>query len=111
MTQDSESAADIPAQTSAGAAAASVGEQAVRCEIPGCTRLIAYSGTGRRPKYCGMTIDGLRRRDEIVIEACTAARLPLAISMSGGYASDVDAIVTIHANTIRVAASQCSIGV
>ena len=50
-----------------------------------------------------MTIDGLRRRDEIVIEACTRARLPVAISMSGGYANDIDAIVTIHANTIRVA--------
>ena len=58
-----------------------------------------------------MTIDGLRRRDEIVLEACTKARLPIAISMSGGYANDVDAIVTIHANTIRVAAGLCSIGV
>lgn len=52
-----------------------------------------------------MTIDGLKRRDEIVLEACTRARLPVAISMSGGYANDIDAIVTIHANTIRVAAT------
>ena len=58
-----------------------------------------------------MTIDGLRRRDEMVMEACTTARLPVAISMSGGYATDIDAIVTIHANTIRVAAGLCSIGV
>jgi acetoin utilization deacetylase AcuC-like enzyme len=58
-----------------------------------------------------MTIDGLRRRDEIVMQACTAARIPVAISMSGGYATDIDAIVTIHANTIRVAAGLCSIGV
>jgi acetoin utilization deacetylase AcuC-like enzyme len=50
-----------------------------------------------------MTIDGLRRRDAIVMEACTKARLPVAISMSGGYATDVDAIVTIHTNTIRTA--------
>ncbi|MBY0494808.1 MAG: histone deacetylase [Cyanobacteria bacterium] len=52
-----------------------------------------------------MTIEGLQRRDEIVIEACTKADLPVAISMSGGYASDIDAIVTIHANTIRTACS------
>ena len=58
-----------------------------------------------------MTIEGLRRRDEIVMEACTKARLPVAISMSGGYANDVDEIVTIHANTIRTAAGLCSIGV
>jgi acetoin utilization deacetylase AcuC-like enzyme len=58
-----------------------------------------------------MTIDGLRRRDEIVMEACTRARLPVAISMSGGYAHDVDTIVTIHSNTIKVAANRCPIGV
>jgi len=52
-----------------------------------------------------MTIEGLRRRDEIVMDACTKARLPAAISMSGGYANDVDAIVTIHTNTIRTACS------
>ena len=57
-----------------------------------------------------MTIDGLRRRDEIVMEACTRAHLPVAISMSGGYAHDIDAIVTIHSNTIRVAC-QSVIGV
>ena len=51
-----------------------------------------------------LTIDGLRRRDEMVMGACRAAGLPLAISMSGGYASDIDAIVTIHTNTIRTAA-------
>ena len=50
-----------------------------------------------------LTIEGLRRRDEIVMEACTKARLPVAISMSGGYANDIDAIVTIHANTIHTA--------
>jgi len=54
-----------------------------------------------------MTIDGLRRRDEIVMNACTKGRLPVAISMSGGYADDINAIVTIHANTIRVAGTLC----
>jgi acetoin utilization deacetylase AcuC-like enzyme len=53
-----------------------------------------------------MTIDGLRERDEIVLGACGKAGLPVAVTMSGGYANDVDAIVTIHANTIRVAAEQ-----
>ncbi len=57
-----------------------------------------------------LTIDGLQRRDEIVLDACRRAGLPLAISMSGGYAPDIDAIVTIHANTIR-SAVRCLIGV
>ena len=53
-----------------------------------------------------LTIDGLRRRDEIVLCACATAGLPVAISMSGGYADDVDAIVTIHANTIHTASKE-----
>jgi acetoin utilization deacetylase AcuC-like enzyme len=57
-----------------------------------------------------LTIDGLRRRDEIVMDACRHAGLPLAITMSGGYAPDIDAIVTIHANTIR-SAVRCLISV
>jgi acetoin utilization deacetylase AcuC-like enzyme len=50
-----------------------------------------------------MTIEGLRMRDEIVLHTCRERGLPVAVSMSGGYANDVDAIVTIHTNTIRAA--------
>jgi len=50
-----------------------------------------------------LTIQGLEARDTIVFDACRAAGLPVAVTMSGGYATDVNAIVTIHANTIRVA--------
>jgi acetoin utilization deacetylase AcuC-like enzyme len=57
-----------------------------------------------------LTIDGLRTRDDIVLRTCATAGLPVAISMSGGYANDIDAIVTIHANTIR-SAVRCLIGV
>jgi acetoin utilization deacetylase AcuC-like enzyme len=51
-----------------------------------------------------LTIDGLRRRDELVLSRCRAAGLPVVVTMSGGYAHDVAAIVRIHANTIRAAA-------
>lgn len=57
-----------------------------------------------------LTIAGLRSRDEMVFDACRRLRIPVAVTMSGGYAHDVDAIVTIHANTIRVAANRCLIG-
>ena len=57
-----------------------------------------------------LTVDGLRTRDEMVFGTCSKRGLPVAVSMSGGYANDVDAIVTIHANTIR-AAIRCLIGV
>ena len=53
-----------------------------------------------------LTIDGLRTRDRLVFEACRDRDLPVVVAMSGGYAPDVDAIVTIHANTIREAVEQ-----
>jgi acetoin utilization deacetylase AcuC-like enzyme len=50
-----------------------------------------------------LTIDGLRRRDQLVMSRCETLDVPLVVTMSGGYAPDVNAIVTIHANTIRAA--------
>jgi acetoin utilization deacetylase AcuC-like enzyme len=54
-----------------------------------------------------LTIDGLRERDRRVFAACRQRNVPVAVAMSGGYAPDVDAIVTIHANTIREAVQSC----
>lgn len=54
-----------------------------------------------------LTIAGLRERDRLVFDACRSRNLPVAVAMGGGYANDVDAIVTIHTNTIREAISPC----
>jgi acetoin utilization deacetylase AcuC-like enzyme len=50
-----------------------------------------------------LTVDGLRARDRLVFDACRERGIPVAIAMGGGYAHDIDAIVTIHLNTIREA--------
>jgi acetoin utilization deacetylase AcuC-like enzyme len=50
-----------------------------------------------------LTVEGLRERDRLVFAACADRGLPVAVAMSGGYAADVEAIVTIHANTVREA--------
>jgi acetoin utilization deacetylase AcuC-like enzyme len=50
-----------------------------------------------------VTIDGLRTRDRLVFEACRERGIPVAVAMSGGYCPNLDAIVTIHTNTIREA--------
>lgn len=52
-----------------------------------------------------LTEAGLRRRDAIVLGRCYAERVPVAVSMAGGYAPDVDAIARIHAGTIAEAAA------
>ena len=50
-----------------------------------------------------LTIDGLAARDRLVFDACREHSTPVVVTMAGGYAHDVDAIVTIHANTVREA--------
>ncbi|HEY7289382.1 MAG TPA: histone deacetylase [Vicinamibacterales bacterium] len=54
-----------------------------------------------------LTIEGLRERDRFVFDACRTRNLPVAVAMSGGYALDVEAIVTIHVNTIKEAVNSC----
>jgi len=54
-----------------------------------------------------LTITGLQQRDRLVFDACQRRDLPVVVVMSGGYAPDVDAIVTIHTNTIREAVRTC----
>jgi len=57
-----------------------------------------------------LTIEGLQARDRMVFDACRARGLPVAVAMSGGYAPDVEAIVTIHANTIAEAVRSQELG-
>lgn len=45
------------------------------------------------------------RRDALVLEACRAVGVPVAIAIAGGYAADVRDTVRIHVNTARVARS------
>jgi len=47
---------------------------------------------------------GLAERDRHVFETLARARLPVAVTMGGGYAEDVDDIVDIHFATVRQAA-------
>ena len=60
---------------------------------------------GDRLGRLGLTVEGLLMRDELVFDACCAAAVPVVVVMSGGYAPEVDDIVTIHMNTVRAAAA------
>jgi acetoin utilization deacetylase AcuC-like enzyme len=43
-------------------------------------------------------------RDKIVFETAKQKNIPVAVTMGGGYAPDINTIVNAHANTYRVAA-------
>jgi acetoin utilization deacetylase AcuC-like enzyme len=51
-----------------------------------------------------LTKQGLLSRDRLVFEACARANLPVAVTMAGGYARNIDDTVEIHCNTIETAA-------
>jgi acetoin utilization deacetylase AcuC-like enzyme len=59
---------------------------------------------GDRLGKLSLTIDGLVQRDRFVFEQCRIRSIPVVVTMAGGYCPDVEAIVAIHANTIKEAA-------
>lgn len=50
-----------------------------------------------------LTTDGCRRRDEMVLERCRQQRIPVQISMGGGYSEHIKDIVNAHVNTYKTA--------
>lgn len=58
---------------------------------------------GDRLGKLSLTKQGLSARDHLVFEMCYDARLPVAVTMAGGYAAQVDDIVDIHLQTVQIA--------
>ena len=50
-----------------------------------------------------LTIKGLKQRDNFIFSLCKGNDIPVAVTLAGGYAHDVNDTVTIHYNTIKTA--------
>jgi acetoin utilization deacetylase AcuC-like enzyme len=50
-----------------------------------------------------LTIEGLKRRDELVFRVARARGIPVMVTFAGGYARQVEDTVTIHCNTVIAA--------
>jgi len=50
-----------------------------------------------------LTIEGLKKRDELVFRVARARDIPVMVTFAGGYARRVDDTVTIHCNTVMAA--------
>lgn len=59
---------------------------------------------GDRLGRLALTKHGLAARDRLVLERCREGRLPVAITMAGGYAHLVNDTVDIHYQTVALAA-------
>ncbi len=84
-------------------------EEGVRRVIAAAGADLAIYIAGADP-YVGDTLGkmavsmaGLAARDRLVLGLCKAAALPVAVTMGGGYARDVEDIAEIHMATVRAA--------
>ena len=50
-----------------------------------------------------LTIEGLKERDALVFRIAKAERIPVMVTLAGGYAQKLDDTITIHCNTIAAA--------
>src|SRR5579859_2193573 len=50
-----------------------------------------------------LTIEGLKRRDELVFRVAKARHVPVMVTFAGGYAQNVEDTVSIHCNTVIAA--------
>jgi acetoin utilization deacetylase AcuC-like enzyme len=50
-----------------------------------------------------LTIEGLKKRDELVFNVARTRGIPVMVTYAGGYARDVEDTVTIHCNTVAAA--------
>ena len=50
-----------------------------------------------------LTIEGLKKRDELVFRVAQARGIPVMVTYAGGYARNLEDTVTIHSNTVVAA--------
>ena len=50
-----------------------------------------------------LSLEGLERRDRLVLSAARAKKIPLVVTLAGGYARRLEDTIRIHSTTIRLA--------
>ncbi|MGD8240374.1 MAG: histone deacetylase [Armatimonadota bacterium] len=51
----------------------------------------------------GLSMEGLKQRDALVMEACAARGTPVVVLLAGGYAARTEDTIRIHCNTVKAA--------
>ena len=60
---------------------------------------------GDRLGKLNLTLDGLARRDHMLLEQARCRKIPVALAMAGGYGKNIQDTVAVHLQTIVIAAS------
>jgi acetoin utilization deacetylase AcuC-like enzyme len=83
--------------------------EALSVAVPGFAPDIAFYVAGADPYMedqlggLNLTLEGLRERDRLVFDTALTHRVPVVVTLAGGYAFDVEDTVTIHCNTAKAA--------
>jgi acetoin utilization deacetylase AcuC-like enzyme len=77
---------------------------------PGLMVYVAGADPYREDQLGGLrlTKEGLEKRDRLVFGKARAKKIPVAVTLAGGYARKVDDTVLIHSNTVRIAKEYAS---
>ncbi len=101
---------DVPLPDGTGDAAYLAAlEQALDRALGACRPTLVFYLAGADPYHgdrlgrLALTRAGLAARDRLVFTRCRQHGLPVAVVMGGGYAPQIDEIVDIHLQTIRLA--------
>lgn len=81
-------------------------EQALRQFTPELLVYVAGADPYREDQLGGLnlTVEGLKARDRFVFDLARSRGIPVAVTLAGGYARNVEDTVTIHVNTAKAAA-------
>ena len=52
--------------------------------------------------HLGLTRQGCKERDRLVFQICKSRKVPVQVSMGGGYSARISDIVEAHCNTFKV---------
>lgn len=79
-------------------------EKALAIRPPDLLFYVAGADTFQDDQLGGLnlTIEGMKRRDRLVCGAAKDRGIPVASVLAGGYAADIEDLITIHANTAIV---------
>jgi|SRR5579871_1162634 len=64
---------------------------------------------GDRLGRLALTLNGLKERDQLVFDACRVHRVPVVVTLGGGYADPITRTVEAHTNTFLAAAEQLAL--
>ena len=72
---------------------------------PGLIFYVAGADPYRDDQLGGLklSLEGLEKRDRLVFEKASGRNIPVAVTLAGGYARQLEDTIQIHSNTIRVA--------